>query len=332
MAEVDLENEKTYDSVFWTALVKMTDFVIPLVNEVFGEHFTSKAKVVLKPSKQVTEEFDGSFERGEVDALAEIIEDGNVEVRKNYHFEVESRPNGAIAVRLAEYGTAAAYASVTQTAEGAEVTIPHSAVIFLRTNKSVPDRYVIRIVYPGGTVSYDVPIIKMKDYTVEEIIEKRLLLLLPFMAFLFEDALAEMEENEDSFEVLKNALDETDRRLEELKAHKEINEVTKQHLIDWVKRVFDKISVKYERVREGVDHIMGGYIIKTRTDEILEEGISQGVSQGVNQGVEQGRDERGKEVAKRMYEDGISVSKVAQYVGEEEEVVKKWLEKEETKV
>ena len=40
MTDLPLQNEKTYDSVFWTGVVKMTQFLVPLINEAFGEKFT----------------------------------------------------------------------------------------------------------------------------------------------------------------------------------------------------------------------------------------------------------------------------------------------------
>ena len=67
-----MENEQIYDSVFWTAVVKMKKYFIPLVNEVFGEHFTSEATIRILPGKQTLEREDASFERGEVDSLAEF--------------------------------------------------------------------------------------------------------------------------------------------------------------------------------------------------------------------------------------------------------------------
>ena len=88
-------------------------------------------------------------------------------------------------------------------------------------------------------------------------------------------------------------------------------------MLDRLKRVFDKLTIKYNKVQEGVDQIMTGYMLHTRTDDILDQGIQQGMQQGVQQ-------ER-KESAIRMKEDGLSIDKIAQYVGENIETVKTWL-------
>ena len=55
----------------------------------------------------------------------------------------------------------------------------------------------------------------------------------------------------------------------------EINEAQTGHLLDWTQRVFDKLTVNYKNVTKGVDDLMGGYILHTRTDDILDRGKAQ---------------------------------------------------------
>ncbi len=40
------------------------------------------------------------------------------------------------------------------------VTLPHSAVLFLRSNASAPDKMKIRMVTPGGNIEYEAKTIK----------------------------------------------------------------------------------------------------------------------------------------------------------------------------
>ena len=177
---MNIESEKTYDSVFWTGVVRMTRFLIPLVNEAFNEHYTDKAEVSLIPGKQSTEQPDSSFVGKEMDAFARLTESG---ISKNYHFEVETSTDKSFAIRIAEYAAGAAQESATLTEKGAKIIIPYSAVIFLRATTEVPDRLRMEIEYPGGKASYDAPVMKIKNYSVRELIDKRLLLLLPFIGF-----------------------------------------------------------------------------------------------------------------------------------------------------
>ena len=56
----------------------------------------------------------------------------------------------------------------------------------------------------------------------------------------------------------------------------EIDESQKSHMIDWTQQVLEKLTVKYENISKEVDKAMGGYILHTRTDEILDEGRAEG--------------------------------------------------------
>lgn len=56
------------------------------------------------------------------------------------------------------------------------VTLPHSAVLFLRHHPSTPDTMKIRMVTPGGTAEYDIPVVKSQQYTLEEIFQKAVIL------------------------------------------------------------------------------------------------------------------------------------------------------------
>ncbi len=57
------------------------------------------------------------------------------------------------------------------------------AVLYLRTYKKTPDKMKYVIVTPGGTVQYDVPIMKVQTYSLDDIFEKSLLMLIPFYIF-----------------------------------------------------------------------------------------------------------------------------------------------------
>ena len=93
----------------------------------------------------------------------------------------------------------------------------------------------------------------------------------------------------------------------------EINEAQKGHLLDWTQRVFDKLTVNYKNVTKGVDDLMGGYILHTRTDDILDKGRSEGREQGIGIGRKQGREQRDREKIEVMLRKGLKPEEVANY-------------------
>ena len=63
------------------------------------------------------------------------------------------------------------------------VTLPNTAVLYLRTYKKTSDKMKYVINTPGGIMQYDVPIMKVRVYALNEIFKKSLLLLIPFFIF-----------------------------------------------------------------------------------------------------------------------------------------------------
>ena len=79
------------------------------------------------------------------------------------------------------------------------VTFPNTAVLYLRCTRNTPDKMGYIIKTPGGVVSYDIPVMKTKSYTLDEIFEKRLLLLIPFHIFSYEKGFPEYNIDEQTF-------------------------------------------------------------------------------------------------------------------------------------
>ena len=94
-----------------------------------------------------------------------------------------SLPDGKITVRLFGYDAQIALDEGDITEETLTVTFPNTAVLYLRTYKKTPDKMKYVIATSGGTVQYDVPIMKVQAYSLDDIFEKRLLMLIPFYIF-----------------------------------------------------------------------------------------------------------------------------------------------------
>ena len=49
----------------------------------------------------------------------------------------------------------------------------------LRHTKNTPEEMTVKVLTPGGKVSYTVPVLKVKRYTIHELFEKKLFFLIP---------------------------------------------------------------------------------------------------------------------------------------------------------
>ena len=82
------------------------------------------------------------------------------------------------------------------TGETLTVTFPNTAVLYLRSYRKMPDKMKYVIKTPGGMVEYDIPIMKMQEYSLDDIFAKGLLMLIPFYIFSHEKQFMVYNSNE----------------------------------------------------------------------------------------------------------------------------------------
>ncbi|MCI8993336.1 MAG: hypothetical protein HFG80_11560 [Eubacterium sp.] len=271
-----------YDDVFRTLLNDCSPLIIPLINEVFGEHYSGQEKIVFSPNEHFLNQQGGNEDERITDTSFKIIG----KETKKYHLECQSSTDNSILVRFFEYDTQIALDEGSIKDNILTVTLPHSAILFLRHHTSTPDTLTIRMVTPGGIVEYDIQVIKSQQYTLKEIFEKNLLLLIPFYIFSHETRFAEYEQNKTKLGTLQEEYEQIKNNLENLLKQRAISEYTRCTIIDMSNKVLEHIAVKYKSVKEGVKAVMGGKILEYEAKTIKREGIEQGIEKGIEKGIE----------------------------------------------
>ncbi len=285
-----------YDGAFRTILNDCRQMIIPVINEIFKEDYTGNEIIEFHPNEHFIDQQDT--------ADKERITDTNFIIygkkKKKYHLECESSlPDGRMTIRLFEYDAQIALDEGEVINEILTVTFPNTAVLYLRNYKT-PDkmRYVIKT--PGGTVEYDVPIMKVQEYTLEDIFSKGLLLLIPFYIFSHEKNFKVYNSNEQRLAELKAEYRSILERLNKLEQEGIIGAFDKRTIIELSGDVIREIAQKYEKVQKGVGGMMSGALLETEARTILN----------------RGKDEAKKETALRMLKDGeLSIDKIAKYSG-----------------
>ena len=174
-------------------------------------------------------------------------------------------------------------------------------------------KYVI--ITPGGTVQYDVPIMKVQAYSLNDIFEKGLLMLVPFYIFSHEKSFPEYNSNEQKLAELKAEYQEILERLDELEQQEVIGAFDKRTIIELSGDVIKEIAQKYENVQKGVGDMMGGALIETEARTILNQGKTQGISETKKQTALKLL-KRGKQTVEEIAEDTeLSVTEVEQLAG-----------------
>ncbi len=327
-----------YDDVFRTMLNDCSRFILPLLNEVFGENYDGTETIVFANDYHFQNKQDGAEDKIITDASFKVIKG---ETEKKYHLECQSTIDNSMVLRFFEYDSQIALDDATiekivgddggKKSDGLlTVTFPHSAVLYLRSNKNTGDVMTIRFVTPGGEVKYDIPIIRMQSYSLEDIWEKEIYLLIPFYIFTHESNFPKYNEDEALLQGLVNEFKEICVKMEELTQQGKMTELENRIIVELSKKVVDNIARKYERIKKGVDGIMGGKVIETEAKKMYNRGISEGILLGEENGRSEGRNEgeqkKLKDQIKKKLAKGKAIAQIADEIEETEEKVLELIE------
>lgn len=120
-------------------------------------------------------------------------------------------------IRMFEYDTQLALENKELISNFLTVRFPDSAIVSLRHTKNTPDSMTITVLTPGGKVTYTVPVLKIRQYTINELFEKKLFFLIPFHIFVYEKDFNELETNKKKLKQLEAEYASIKKRHEKVK-------------------------------------------------------------------------------------------------------------------
>ena len=274
-----MNNNTIFDDVFRTMVEKMTYLLVPLINEVFHTSYPEDVKIVHLRNEHQLE--DG-----------ELITDARLLIGdKVYHIECQSTDDATMAIRMFEYDLAIALESRRRVGRRFFVEFPRSCVIYLRSTKNTPDVEEVELKLPDGQVCvYRVPTVKVERYTKDSIFEKNLLMLLPFYVMRYEESAHTIGENTEKLQELLSEYEDIRVNLE-----KELSMAGRSELYTdlnrLIVRISDYIFRKEEKIRKGVDEVMGGKVLQLESERLLELGEARGKIIGQAEGKAEGKAE-----------------------------------------
>ncbi len=281
-----------YDDVFRTIQNDCSRMLLPLLNEVFGENYLGDEKITFEANEHFLNRQDGASEKRITDSNFTVHGKG---ASKKYHLECQSTDDSSMLIRIFEYDTQISLDSGDLYQDTFMVRFPHSAVLFLRSTEATPSQMNIVIWTPGGEVSYNVPVIKVKSYTLEEIFEKRLWLLIPFYIFNYEKRFSKYEKDPALRQQMLADYERIVENLEELSIQHIIDARECAMLLDLSKQVLKHIAKNYRKVKKEVRDIMGGRVLEYESKKLwrkaLKKGKAEGIAQGKAEGVTEGKAE-----------------------------------------
>ena len=144
---------------------------------------------------------------------------------------------------------------------------------------------------PGGECCYQVPVIYIKQYGIEEMFQRKLYFLIPFYIFNMETELPDIEAKEDRLRALCGDYQKILERLSELEESGEISTFSYETIRDMTKKVVSHLAEKQKNVRKGIGEIMGGEILDFEAKRIRDKARLEGWQAGQAEGWQAGQAE-----------------------------------------
>ena len=269
-----------YDNVFRTLVNDCPKLLIPFINEVFKEHYSEETPIRFYPNEHFANQKDGKMKKRITDTCFEILDT----VPKKYHLECQSTSDSSMLIRMFEYGAQIALDDGEVRENVLTVNFPYSAILYLRCGKNTPDKIRVVIRAPAGKLDYEIAVVKLNSYSLEEIFNKKLLFLIPFYIFTHESRFKVYDEDKEQRKMLLEEYQYIRDRLEEMALAGEIDEYIKRTLMEMSGKILEYLTRNHKKVQKGVKSVMVGKVLDYEAKRILKRGISQGLSRGINQG------------------------------------------------
>ena len=287
-----------YDDAFRTMTNDCAELLIFVVNEIFKTNYSAGARVVFGQNEHFINTMDGGLSKRVTDSAFAIMDESGT-VRGKYLIECQSTPDSSMLIRVFEYATQAALDDSVISENRMTVVLPNAAVLYLRSGRGTPEKMEIELVTSGGTVVFDISVMKMADYDLDSIFGRKLYFLIPFYLFNREKDFKECEDDDERLAGLLGEVSRLVSRLDEAVEAMALTAYQRRIILEMGKVVLGQLARNYRRVKEGAERIMGGKVIDLEVRRIYSEGTQVGDRS------------RLMKDAKAMLEDGLEPERVA---------------------
>lgn len=178
---------------------------------------------------------------------------GHISGRDIYHNEAQMAEDEEIVFRVFEYGFGHAYKNRTYENGGEIMIFPRPCIIYLDEGKKdkIPDEYTLVLKFENqGEFSYKVPVFKLQSISLQELNDKKLIALLPFLLLKLRKKMEKIRSKENMEELqnlVVNDIISTIRKNEEVGNLSSIDAI---NLIDLTSKIYMQIYAKYKEMGE----------------------------------------------------------------------------------
>lgn len=252
-----------FDDVYRTIVQKLSFLIIPAINEAFGTHY------------DINTDF-AQLRNEHLELAGKIITDSIFHIgNKLYHMECQSTPDSSMVIRMFEYDSAIALEAAYQSGPPYCVKYPLSAVIYLRSGKDTTDSISMQVKFPNQqTLTYEVPVIHVQKYSLDDISLKNLWLYVPFYLMRYEKYFTELETDNTKRKAMLDELQELLAKLDNFTTA--TNHISSySDIVNLAQRISNYLLKEHPKIKKEVNRIMGGKILELHSEKMFKKGKAE---------------------------------------------------------
>ncbi|MBO5469192.1 MAG: hypothetical protein J6A03_05560, partial [Lachnospiraceae bacterium] len=242
--------------------------LFPLIEEVYGITYPKGTSVQFLSTEQPV------FPNNTEEAVTSQFMDLSVLIAGTdyYHIECQMKNDHQMVIRMLSYDLhfAMQHCATEQDATGEMILrFPRSVVLYPEKNQKIPDWLRCRIIFQDDSEhTYQVPTVKMQDYSMEEIQRKHLILFIPYVLLRLRPQLE--SRNGIRKEELTSLVNSVIVILNEEVQLRNITELQQKDILELFNRASKKIFTHYPEYRREVSS-MTELKIKTLSMQLAEQ-------------------------------------------------------------
>ncbi len=263
--EKDILRDRLWDGITKYIADHMTTRLLPLINEQFKKNYAKETSIRLMQTEYA--HFVDEMKPGTVLCDITLL----VDQKDIYHLECQMTNDGEMVIRMIEYDLlfSLRHGKIVDAEGDIEIHFPQSTVIYPACNGAIPRKLKCTVVFPDKRrFIYEIPTMRIQDYSLEEIEEKHLDFFLPFTMLRFVPRLKSKKNP-----LTKNELTEFVRKIilileEEYKAG-EISEENHKIYLNMIRLAAQRVFYHKPELQQEVEN-MTPYTLKFPEDILRE--------------------------------------------------------------
>lgn len=161
--------------------------IFPIIEEKFGKKYMENVEIEFLTTEYSLESVKENGKKVFRAVYADIVL--KIALKDIYHLECQLVPNKEMKIRMYEYDnqiTLLHRKRIWEQGEDEELAFPYSVIIYLTHTSNTPDEERLRVKLPNGEAwEYVIPVLKVQEYTLEQIQGKKLYFLIPLLSLRY---------------------------------------------------------------------------------------------------------------------------------------------------